>query len=457
MSIIADTLKRLQDPPTAATSEVPEEPSRRPTFNQGEGRGRHLKESPIKFWMIGLGLTLGLGGLALSAYWIGWHLDFGFSAKTYAGLPNSRSVVMTPSLSGIQEAPSTQSETLENRAVEPLLLSAPSSPDKQSTPPTTKAAIDSAANKMSPLAPPSNQPPKVLAQSDPLIASKSSAPQIQKASEELTEDDHEPHVPQTLNPAESEMLVELVHEYALEEEHPNIVEIEIEEAEIQKKPTPEIGILEEENVPMEEGVQIAKLAKKPTQAPPTFAGRIESPEKPNPKSIPRQPSPTSQLRHAQQLIRSGDYEDAVALLSPLFHDPPVQWQPWFWMGTALLGKGDMEQADQFFLSGLARNDKIPQLWIQRALVAQQRGDFQLAIHELRQAESLDADLPHIHLNMGYAYERLGNDRLANQYYGKFLKLSEGEPTFFSIRKKLFSRVTRQTLPEKPSNPTPPTP
>jgi Flp pilus assembly protein TadD len=87
-------------------------------------------------------------------------------------------------------------------------------------------------------------------------------------------------------------------------------------------------------------------------------------------------------------------------------------------------------------------------------VAQQRGDYQLAIHELRQAESLEADVPHIHLNMGYAYEQLGNDRLANQYYGKFLKLSEGNPTFFSTRKKLFARLTRQTPTKNPSPPSP---
>ena len=166
-------------------------------------------------------------------------------------------------------------------------------------------------------------------------------------------------------------------------------------------------------------------------------------------TLPLQPSPANRLRHAQQLIQTGKYEDAVALLSPLFHDPPVKWQPWFWMGTALLGQEDWEQADQFFLSGLARNDKIPQLWVQRALVAQQRGNYQLAIHELRQAESLEADLPHIHLNMGYAYEHLGNDRLANQYYGKFLKLSEGNPEFFPIRKKLFARLTQQ-IPTKKS-------
>jgi Flp pilus assembly protein TadD len=81
-------------------------------------------------------------------------------------------------------------------------------------------------------------------------------------------------------------------------------------------------------------------------------------------------------------------------------------------------------------------------------VAQQRGDFQLAIHELRQAESIAADMPHIHLNMGYAYEQLGNNRMANQYYGKFLKLSEGQSAFFSTRKKLFARLTKTTPTQK---------
>ncbi|MEJ2095496.1 MAG: hypothetical protein P8X93_10280 [Gammaproteobacteria bacterium] len=45
--------------------------------------------------------------------------------------------------------------------------------------------------------------------------------------------------------------------------------------------------------------------------------------------------------------------------------------------------------------------------------------------------------------MGYAYEKLGNDRLAGEYYAKFMKLSEGNPAFFSIRKKLYARFTEQ--------------
>jgi len=102
MSIIADTLTRLQARSTPTTPNVSEEPSLRPTFNTGEGAGRHLKDSRLKFWMIGIGLTLGLGGLALSAFWIGWHLEFGISTDTHARMTNSRLVPILPLASDIQ-------------------------------------------------------------------------------------------------------------------------------------------------------------------------------------------------------------------------------------------------------------------------------------------------------------------------------------------------------------------
>lgn len=400
MSIIADTLKRLQIRTTTTTPELPGGSSLRPTFNQGEGTGRHLKDSRIKFWVIRLGLTLGLGGLALSAYWIGWHLDFDFSANTHARLANSRPAPTTPVPLNVQNTPPQPSETVESNTPEPILLSILSSQiNEQPSSPTTMAAIGSSANQQSSPAPPSVHPQPVVALSERPVTSKSSDQQIQSASEESTENDSAPITPKELHPEESETLVESVQESDSEEENPTIVGIEIEETEGPQHTKPEVGTLGEENVPTEEFVQSAKLSTKPTHTPPTFAARKKFLGEPNPKGIPRQPSPASRLRHAQQLIQSGEYEDAVALLSPLFHDPPVKWHPWFWMGTALLGKGDMEQADQFFLSGLARDDKVPQLWIQRALVAQERGHYQLAIHELRQAESLQADLPHIHLNM----------------------------------------------------------
>ncbi len=452
MSIIAYTLKRLQARSTPTTPDVSEEPSLRPTFNKGEGAGRHLKDSRLKLWMIGITLTLGLGGLALSAFWIGWHLDFGLSTNTHARMTNSRLVPILPLSSDIQITTQEPLETVVSAAPEtvqpPHIRTSQAKKDN-----AVLASIVSTDSSSTQALSPAQTPIEsrlVVSPPEPPVRSTSSDQQAHSASEESADNNREQITPSESSSEEPEALVELVHQSTPEEEYPTIVGIEIEEAEEPQTTNPDAGTLEEEIVYPEELIQIAKLSTNPTHTPATFVARQKFLGEPNSTGVPRQPSPANRLRHAQQLIRSGEYADAAALLSPLFHDPPVKWQPWFWMGTALLGQEDFEQADQFFLSGLARNDKIPQLWIQRALVAQQRGNYQLAIHELRQAESLEANIPHIHLNMGYAYERLGNDRLANQYYGKFLKLSEGKPAFFSTRKKLFARLTQQIQPNKPS-------
>jgi len=457
MSIIADTLKRLQDRSTGTIAGMSEEPSPRPAVNQGEGAGRHLKASRMKFWMIGVGMTVGLAGLALSAFWIGWQLDFGFSTNTHARMTNSRLVPILPLPSDIQITTQEPSETVTSTApetVQPTQIRTAQAKKDNAVLASIASTDSSSTQDISPAQTPIESrlvvsPPK------PPVLSESSDSHANSTSEQSADKDSVQIPPDESSSEEPTALEELVHQPTPEVEPQHIVEIDIDEPEGPQTTHPGAVTLEEEFVHTEELVKTAKLSTKPTHTPSNLTALKERRKAMNSKGqtrIPLQPSPANRLRHAQQLIQTGKYKDAVALLSPLFHDPPVKWQPWFWMGTALLGQEDLEQADQFFLSGLARNDKIPQLWIQRALVAQQHGNYQLAIHELRQAESLEADLPHIHLNMGYAYEHLGNDRLANQYYGKFLKLSEGNPEFFPTRKKLFARLTQQAQAKKPLSP-----
>ena len=84
--------------------------------------------------------------------------------------------------------------------------------------------------------------------------------------------------------------------------------------------------LEEEIIQTEELVKTSKALSNPAHKSANFEALNAGPESTNhaiQTAIPFQPPPANQLRHAQQLIRSGEYEDAVALLSPLFHDPPV--------------------------------------------------------------------------------------------------------------------------------------
>jgi len=414
--------------------------------------------------MVMVGMTITLGSLAFAAFWMGGHLDFGLATDTPALMTNSRSASTPPFPSDTQITTHQPSEVVlatEPEIVRPPLVPKPLANKENIFQPSIGTTDSSPAQPASTQDTSSTQRPSVslatTASTDQAVISKSPDQPTHSASEPGTDKDRGKIVPGESSSEEPPTFSKSRNELIPEVEPQHIVSIDVEKAE-EPQPTKPVAVtLEEEVVHTEELVKADQPMADSTLHPASLSrlkGRAAAVGPPVPTAVPLQSSQTDRLHQAQQLIQTGNYEEAVVLLTPLFRDPPVKWQPWFWMGTALLGKGDMEQADQYLLSGLARNDKIPQLWIQRALVAQQRGDYQLAIHELRQAESLEADLPHIHLNMGYAYEQLGNDRLANQYYGKFMKLAEGNPAFFSTRKKLFARLTQQLHVAKPLTPLP---
>ena len=468
MSIIADTLKRLQaqneDPPPNPRDDL----APRPALNKGEGSGQHRKDSPFRFLMFMVGMTITLGGLAFAAFWIGGHLDFGLATDTQARVNDHRSITKAPHLPEDPVPIDQSSETLVAAGEQPTQF--PQSPTTLTNNEQHQASVSlSTDSDPIPPSPPHEVTTPSLFEVESTVPSSTkvmrpTASQDQQglsdAIDEPSRNEEESTVPTPSGSEEPSSLNVSTELPTSTTEHP-ATDIAVADRTDEPEATNLVVMsLEEEIIQTEDLVKTSKALSNPANTSENYTALNAGQESTNhaiQTAIPLEPSPVNQLRHAQQLIRSGEYEDAVALLSPLFQDPPVKWQPWFWMGTALLGKGDMEQADQFFLSGLARNDKVPQLWIQRALVAQQRGDYQLAIHELRQAESLEADIPHIHLNMGYAYEQLGNDRMANQYYGKFLKLSEDNPAFFSTRKKLFARLTRQTPTKKAPPPSSPGP
>lgn len=443
MSIVADTLKRLQARPTTRTPNVSEEPTIRPLFNQGEGIGRHLKASRMKFWVVGAGMIFGLAGLALSAFWIGLHLDFGLSTNTHARMDSSPPIRIALVPSEIHTTTQEISETVV--AVEPEIAqpALPMSQAEEENALVTKiGSTNHSPVKDNSAVQTPTESPRIDSPSEPLTLRESSKHQDDSISEQLAMNNDNQIIAIESNIEEPPTLEDLPQKSTpatpgSEEEEPKIDNLVVMP-------------LKEEFLHTDELVKAAKISTNSTHLPSTDTGqkgRRRAINVLDKTTGPLQPLQANRLHHAQRLIQGGEYEKAVTLLAPLFHDPPITWQPWFWMGTALLGKEDLEQADQFFLSGLARNDKIPQLWVQRALVAQLGGNYQLAIDELRHAESLEDDLPHIHLNMGYVYEQLGNDELARKSYEKFLMRSEGNPAFYSIRKKLFARVTHQTQTE----------
>jgi TolA-binding protein len=470
MSIIAETLQRLQ---THTKAEEPESSEPLSLVLPPRGKrepGWHTRPSRGKFWFAGLGIFVGLSSLALGAYWIGMSWDFGLS--TYAspgtgyflspsesgpirgiapsGFPTDEFLAM-PEEPPFQEIsfsffPRSEEGTSQSRepvlsqgSASPEILGPPKQENQLSEPPKVHTPVSE--NKTSPTPIPVSQ-----AQSQVMPAAKTTpirtaefSPQQERAEKISPIRNRIP----SIGPLQQSPLSILTTE---------------------KQYDREISLPEE--APFEGEDLLSRSGQTPLESSPHSLENHDASPPSAPENtiseaslqtplstVPVSRSMTDRLRLAQQSIQSGQYADAIASLSPLFRNSPDDWEPWFWMGTALLGQNDLEQADQYFLNGLARNDKIPQLWIQRALVAHQRGEYQLAIHELRRAESLSAGLPHTYLNMGYAYEKLGNTRLANEYYGRFLKVSEGKPTFFSTRKKLYAHFTDQ-MDSTPAQPPP---
>ncbi len=163
----------------------------------------------------------------------------------------------------------------------------------------------------------------------------------------------------------------------------------------------------------------------------------------SPVTVP--PSATSsaaKLVRAQDLIKQQQYGQAVTSLQPLFVKPPDRWEPWFWLGTAQLGLGQLEEAEESFVEGLARDATVPQLCVQRALVSQQQGKFGEAVEALRQAELIAPQLPEVQLNLAYSLEVQGHIEPAVDHYHTFLALTEGNPAYYPARRKVLERVIR---------------
>jgi hypothetical protein len=454
MSIIAETLQRLQTKTNDEGDDKPDAPSFVIPSRRKREPGWHTPPSRVKFWLAGLGMVLGLSSLGLGAYWIGLNLDFGMSS--YASPKISQRIalsVSSPTLDS-ESVNSPSSDSMEMPASHPIQV-IPSSTSRQ--PPMEEPSANQdpvlpdapySSNIENPLPTPTFDTVPVSSETEPdSISSTLRQPsQATLPMKESTLNSATDIPPQKKISKLKTAATSLPAASFVQSNDPGSKIVEPEEFDMAEKRIPEKAILEKVRISMEAlSSSVPQFHDDISLLPNTIVMIPKKEERSQTVQAPVsvQQSPANWLGHAQQLIQAGKYDEAVSVLSPLFTDPPVNWEPWFWMGTALLGQDDLEQADQFFLSGLARNDKIPQLWIQRALVAHQRGDYQLAIHELQRAESLDAALPHIHLNMGYAYEKLGNARLANVYYAKFLKLSEGNTAFFSIRKKLYARFTEQ--------------
>ena len=153
------------------------------------------------------------------------------------------------------------------------------------------------------------------------------------------------------------------------------------------------------------------------------------------------PDIKNEIKRAKHMINVGSYEKAVNILNPIIENYVATWKVYLLIGTAYLGLNELDKAEKYLDKGLAVTGKQPQLWLQRAVVEQQRGDHGTALQLLKEAQKLAPAMPEVQLNIGYSNDTMG-DRLleAKTAYKLFLDLTEGNSAYFTVRKKVMERL-----------------
>ena len=145
---------------------------------------------------------------------------------------------------------------------------------------------------------------------------------------------------------------------------------------------------------------------------------------------------------AADALQRGDRATAIQVLEN-FQGGEDRWEVPFWLGTAHLLDGNYEDAALFLDDALALESDLADLWVQRAVVAQELGRPQVALQFLEVAVQVDASSPLAYLNAAVAYESLGDTENARGAYGRFLRLAaEGGGTnrLRRLRRDVLDRI-----------------
>ena len=144
-------------------------------------------------------------------------------------------------------------------------------------------------------------------------------------------------------------------------------------------------------------------------------------------------SPANELNFARNAIQQGDLTTAIRRLEAV-SSAATDWEITFWLGTAYLLDGQLDSAAVTLDETLGLAGDNPEVWVQRAVVEQERERSTVALQFLEVAAQVDAGFPLTYLNAAVAYESLGQTDRARSAYGRFLKLTAEDPGSNRLRR-----------------------
>ncbi len=144
------------------------------------------------------------------------------------------------------------------------------------------------------------------------------------------------------------------------------------------------------------------------------------------------------IKDVESALKKGEYQEALSL----FHDVEKldAWYEMFLYGTALLMSGDLNEAADVLDTAISLEGNVSELWVQRAIVEQERGDGETALRLLKVALELDPRSAMALLNVGYAYESLGRFEDARIAYSEYLRASSGKLAHVSPRRSVIAKL-----------------
>lgn len=144
-------------------------------------------------------------------------------------------------------------------------------------------------------------------------------------------------------------------------------------------------------------------------------------------------SASGEVRMAREALQAGDARGAIVRLENL--NPEADgWEGLFWLGSAYLLAGQLDDAAATLDEALAMEGGRPEIWVQRAVVEQERGRHAVSLQFLEVAIQVDAGYALAYLNAAFAWESAGQADQARRAYGQFLRQSTGESGSNRVRR-----------------------
>ncbi len=148
----------------------------------------------------------------------------------------------------------------------------------------------------------------------------------------------------------------------------------------------------------------------------------------------------ARLMYGKLLVQEGKYAEAVFVLAELLDANGRDWRPWYWAGTANLMLGRLADATEDLSRAVALDGNNAVLWVQRAIVEQEKEHHQTALQLLEIARQIDPNLPEVELNIAYSSDALGLRKMADKAFGHFLVLTAADHKYTKVRQKVLANL-----------------